>query len=117
MEDDRLVGSLVETILEKRGFRVLLAASPNEALEVAREHATEIDLLLTHVALPGMSGRELADRIRARCPQARVLFISGWRPREVARLGVLANGRCFLQKPFHPAELARKVERILCPGV
>lgn len=112
-EDDRGVRGMVRELLREKGFTVLVAESAAEALELCREHDAEIHLLLTDVVLPGMSGRELATRVKARFPECRVLFMSGYTDDGVMRAGVLAADVDLIQKPFATAALVRKVREIL----
>ncbi len=104
---------MVRELLREKGFTVLVAESAAEALELCREHDAEIHLLLTDVVLPGMSGRELATRVKARFPECRVLFMSGYTDDGVMRAGVLAADVDLIQKPFATAALVRKVREIL----
>ncbi len=93
------------------------AESPEVALRLAEEHAGTIHLLLADVIMPGMNGRQLADRIRAARPGVRFLFMSGYPSNIIALQGVLDEGVNFLQKPFSCADLARKVREVLDEGV
>src|SRR5439155_6691431 len=88
VEDEPVVRSLVRHTLVQRGYRVLEAGSGAEALDRVGGHAGQVDLLITDVVMPGMSGRELADRILAARPGTRVLFISGYTDESLARQGV-----------------------------
>jgi PAS domain S-box-containing protein len=116
VEDADGVRSVVRQILERYGYQVLEAPSAEVALRFARERAADIDLLLTDVVMPEMGGRELAQRFSALCPRAKVLYMSGYTDESVVRHGVLAAGIAFLQKPFTPATLARKVREVLDAG-
>ena len=113
VEDEGVVRTLVRSTLAQRGYRVLEAQNGNQALEIADHHQGPLHLLLTDVILPGMNGRELAEQLRGRRPETRVLYISGYTEETIARQGVLAPGVGFLQKPFTLEALARKVRGIL----
>ncbi len=113
VEDEASVRKLVRTALEANGYAVLDAASGEEALDVARAHRGPVHLLLTDVVMPGMNGRELAGRITARYPEARVLFMSGYTDDAIGRHGVLEPGTDFLEKPFAPAQVAGRVRAAL----
>ena len=117
VEDEHDVRSLVRQVLQERGYRVIEAAGPREALVAGSDAAARIDLLLTDVIMPQMTGRVLADLLTARRPGLPVLFISGYAENAVGEHGVLEPGRAYLQKPFTPAELARTVRRVLDAGV
>jgi two-component system cell cycle sensor histidine kinase/response regulator CckA len=82
-------------------------------LRVAGEHAGEISLMVTDVIMPGMSGRELADRLQATRPAMKVLFVSGYTDNIIEERGMLSPGTAFLQKPFSPRHLAAKVREVL----
>ncbi len=112
VEDDPGVREFAEEVLTGAGIRVLSAPGPLEALHLA---ATEspIDLLLTDVVMPQMSGGALADRLVAVRPGLRVLFMSGYSEEDLMGRGGLAPGRQVLEKPFTPAELRRRVHRLL----
>jgi PAS domain S-box-containing protein len=113
VEDDAEVRAVAHDILERGGYRLLEAASPAEALAVAGAHPEPIDLLLTDIVMPGMSGRELADRLCAARPGLRVLYMSGYTDDAVVRHGIGAGTREFLQKPFTTDGLAGKVHEVL----
>jgi len=113
VEDEGDVRDLAREILEGLGYTVLTAGSPEDALEIGRQRREPIHLLLTDVIMPGMSGRVLADRLRAARPDLRVLYTSGYTDDAIDRHGVLDAGMAFLQKPFTPEALARKVGEVL----
>ena len=113
VEDECDVRSLVRQVLQERGYRVVEATDAREALRLAGEPTAPIDLLLTDVIMPQMTGRVLADLVTAAQPTIPVLFISGYADNAVVEHGVLQAGRAYLQKPFTPAQLARVVRRVL----
>jgi two-component system cell cycle sensor histidine kinase/response regulator CckA len=84
-----------------------------EALQVSQDHSGVIHLLLTDVIMPGMSGRQLADRLVADRPGLKVLFMSGYTDNAIVHHGVLDPGTAFVQKPFTPDSLSRKVREVL----
>jgi DNA-binding response OmpR family regulator len=112
-EDDDVLRALVETSLRKKGYQVLVAASYEQAESLAQFHDGPIHLLLTDLIMPGKNGRELAARIHALRPQARVLWMSGYSDDKITDHGALENGLHFLQKPFTPSALAEKVREVL----
>ena len=113
VEDEPEVRRLVEKLLGLRGYRVLSAASPAEAIAMARRHEAPIELLLTDVIMPGMNGRELARILAETRPRMRVLYMSGYTDAAISQQGILAPGTAFLSKPFTPDVLARKVREVL----
>jgi len=113
VEDAAPVRTLARRSLEARGYRVLDAADGPSALELSARHAEEIDVLVTDVVMPGMSGRELAERLAPTRPRMKVLYTSGYTDDAMVRQGVLNAGVAFLQKPFVPDTLARKVRDVL----
>ncbi len=113
VEDEQGVRSLARCALESRGYRVLEAGNGLEALEVHAAYDGEIHLLLTDVVMPQLGGRELADRLVAKNPQTSVLFMSGYTDDAIVRHGVMEDGVPFLQKPFTPDALGRKVREVL----
>jgi CheY-like chemotaxis protein len=113
VEDEAAVLALSRRALEMQGYVVLAAADPAAAIRVVERHGGMIHLLLTDVVMPGLSGRELADRLIARRPGLRVLYMSGYPGDAVVQHGALPVGSAFLQKPFSPDGLARKVRDVL----
>ena len=112
-EDEQLVRSLARKVLEQAGYTVLVAAGGPEALQVAALYDGPIHLLLTDVVMPEMSGRELMHRLTLVRPSLRVLYMTGYSDEAVARHGLLDPGTGFMQKPFTPEALARKVREVL----
>ena len=112
-EDEPAVCELVRAILTSRGYSVLSARLPQEAERISETYEGKIDLLLTDVIMPGMSGAELAKRIGMRIPGIKVLFMSGYIDDSVVRQGISENETAFLQKPFTPLSLAKKVREVL----
>src|SRR5213078_2201652 len=98
---------------ESNGYSVLQAADGPSALELLRRHTGEIDLLLTDVVMPGMSGPDVAAAVNAMRPGTQVLYISGYTDSAIDHHGVLEPGIAFLQKPFRADELTRKVRAVL----
>jgi PAS domain S-box-containing protein len=113
VEDEESVRLLVRKVLERYGYRVLTAATPNDAVEIAATATESIALLISDVVLPQMSGRALADQILATKPTLRLLFMSGYTDDAIVHHGVLDEGTPFLQKPFTPQGLAQKVREVL----
>src|SRR5689334_14209044 len=95
------------------GYRVLPAAHGRDAIRVAGEHSGSIELMVTDVIMPGMSGREVADKLHESRPQIKVLYVSGYTDNIIAERGILEPGMAFLQKPFSPGHLAAKVREVL----
>jgi len=113
VEDQDIVRQLAATVLQQHGYRTMEAASGSEAVLLLNRPGTTIDLLLTDVILPGMNGRELADRIRNEIPTVKVVLMSGYAGDKLGRHGVLEDGLAFLPKPFTPAALLHKVRTVL----
>jgi PAS domain S-box-containing protein len=113
VEDEPLVRNLVGEVLRRSGYPVLEFVNGQEALARAKRHSGLIHLLVTDVVMPGMSGIELARRLGLGHPEMRVLFISGYPDDLVGPKGVPQPGRTFLQKPFTPDTLLRKVRMLL----
>jgi two-component system, cell cycle sensor histidine kinase and response regulator CckA len=109
-EDDDQLRTVVEIMLDGQGYRVLLAARPQQALELAAEHCDAIDLLVTDLSLPQMSGTELADRLRACVPNLEVLVLSGHPPD-----GLRGPHQAYLQKPFTDTSLLQTIRLLLEP--
>jgi CheY-like chemotaxis protein len=113
VEDEGSLRDLAARALRARGFSVLLAADGTEALRLLDGHRGPVDLLATDVVMPNMDGRELADRLRARIPGLKVLFLSGYMDDALLRRGVFHADETLLQKPFTPALLAQRVREVL----
>jgi len=113
VEDEEAVRALAREILEDLGYTVIEAASPAAALDCAESLGRRIDLVLTDVVMPGMSGRQMLERLRLQHPGVRVLYMSGYTAESIVHHGVLDPGTPFLQKPFAPPSLARKVRDTL----
>ncbi|MEW6368600.1 MAG: GAF domain-containing protein [Acidobacteriota bacterium] len=113
VEDEPALRPVVREILEISGYQVLEAGSGEEAINLSSRYAGSIHLMLTDVVMPGMSGRELAERISAARPDMKVLYTSGHTDDAVIRHGVMEEGMHFLQKPFDLEGLARKVREVL----
>jgi two-component system, cell cycle sensor histidine kinase and response regulator CckA len=112
-EDDPMLRPLAKGLLEKLGYTVIDAENAATALEAARNHAGPIHLLVADVVMPGASGRELARQFEQTRPATRVLYVSGYTDDAIVHHGMLEPGLNFLQKPFTPAALARKVREVL----
>lgn len=113
VEDEDLVRGLTRKVLSEAGYKVLEAKSGAEALELTRGYAGPIDLLLTDVVMPAVSGKEVAERLKELRPAARVLFMSGYTDEAIVRHGVLDANVEFLQKPYTWVRLAKKVRDVL----
>ena len=112
-EDEQMVRSLVRRVLEAQGLTVIEAANGMEAIAASDEHQEGIDLILTDVVMPGMSGRELVEELVPRRPEMKVLYMSGYTETAIVQHGVLDSDRAFLQKPFTPEGLLEKVFEVL----
>jgi two-component system cell cycle sensor histidine kinase/response regulator CckA len=113
VEDDAQLRQLASSILDHYGYRILAAASADEALELCKAHHREIKLLITDVVMPGMNGRQLAELVAYTSPQVKVLYISGYTSNAIVHQGVLDAGIWFLPKPFSLAALVAKVREVL----
>ena len=112
-EDDPLLLPLARDVLKRLGYTVLEARTAADAVAVAQAHSGIIHLLVSDVVMPGESGLQLARRLLEVRPTLRVLYISGYSDEAIVRHGLLDPGTTFLQKPFSPAVLARKVRELL----
>jgi two-component system, cell cycle sensor histidine kinase and response regulator CckA len=113
VEDEEMVRDLSKEILEEYGYAVITAPNGKEGLRICKEFEGNIDLMITDVVMPQMSGRQLAESIGALRPDTRVLYMSGYTDQAIVRHGVLAEGVCFIQKPFSPDSLAVKAREVL----
>jgi CheY-like chemotaxis protein len=113
VEDDETLRVLARRILLSRGYTVLEARDGEEALAICEQPATRIDLVATDAVMPKMNGRVLAERVAMLRPGLRVLFMSGYTDDDMLRRGIVDPRMAFLQKPFTPEALARKVRDVL----
>jgi len=113
VEDEAAVRMLVRGVLESNGYRVLEARHGAEAILICDEHKDPIHLLMTDVIMPEMGGRQLAERVSAQRPETKILYMSGYTDSAIVHHGVLESGTDFLQKPFTPDTLVRKVRAVL----
>ncbi|MBI4460861.1 MAG: response regulator [Acidobacteria bacterium] len=116
VEDEGMLRELACLFLQESGYKVLDAANGTEAMEVSKRHQAPIQLLMTDAVMPGMTGRELAQKLRQVRPETKVLYVSGYTDDSVLRNGLLESGTAFLQKPFTRDALARKVREVLEGG-
>jgi PAS domain S-box-containing protein len=113
VEDEPAILNVGRVMLESLGYRVLAAGTPGEALIKVEEYAGNIDLLVTDVIMPEMTGRELSNRLLSLYPNLKRMFMSGYTANIIAEQGVLEEGLCFLQKPFSLRALSIKVREAL----
>jgi PAS domain S-box-containing protein len=113
VEDEDVVRGLARKILEEAGYKVLDASGGKEAINLCQEHTEPIHLLLTDVVMPETSGKEIAERLSTLLPATRVLFMSGYTDEAIVHHGVLDSNVEFIQKPFSPVALIRKVRQVL----
>jgi CheY-like chemotaxis protein len=113
VEDEPSVLSIAGRVLTSSGYRVLEAGDAAEAHEVFAEHRDEVDLLVTDVILPDINGRQLYEQLREQRPDLKVLFMSGYTDNAIVHHGVLDEGVEFMQKPFTPNQVARRVREAL----
>jgi len=112
-EDDAMIMKMTVKILANSGYTVLCGANGNEAMRVSNEHEGPIHLLLTDVVMPGMGGRELANRLQGTRPDIKILYMSGYTDDAIVHHGVLKKGLSFIQKPFTSNVLKKKIREIL----
>jgi CheY-like chemotaxis protein len=112
-EDEEQVRRVARDVLERYGYRVLEAGNAGEALLICESHPGTIDLVLTDVIMPQMTGPQLAERLARVRPDVPVLFMSGYTENAIVRHGILESGLSYLPKPFTPETLARRVRQVL----
>ena len=113
VEDEAALLKVAERVLGAAGYKVLLAANGDQALQVSAEHAGAIDLLLTDVVMPRMNGRVLAERLLLTRVGLKVIYMSGYTDNAIVHHGVLDAGTHFINKPIGAEELTRKIREVL----
>ena len=113
VEDEPAVRSTLSRILTRLGYAVLEAGHGGEAMRISAEHAGPIDLVISDVMMPEMSGREFIDRFSVARPRSRVLFMSGYTDDEVVRMGLISGKHSFIEKPFTVEQITAKVRDVL----
>jgi PAS domain S-box-containing protein len=113
VEDEISVRNLVERVLRSRGYEVLAAEDGGDALRLASKEEIALDMVLTDIVMPEMSGRELVDALHTERPALRVLYMSGYTDDEIVRRGLNDPGMSFIQKPFTAENLAMQVRKVL----
>jgi len=113
VEDEHGVRAMTAQFLKNQGYEVLVAANPEEAVQICQERPENVSLLLTDVVMPTVSGPQLAEHLAFLRPAMKVLFMSGYSEDALARYGVTGSGAGFLQKPFTRESLALKVREVL----
>jgi CheY-like chemotaxis protein len=116
VEDDPAVRGMIHRVLDRSGYVVIEADDGEQALRLAAAHHGPIDLMLTDVVMPGMSGRELARHLAPLRPETRVLYASGYTDDAIAHHGVLEAGMNLIEKPFSPDALIRRVQELIGGG-
>ena len=113
VDDNASIRQLIVETLKPLGYNCLEAASGEDAISVIRKYSGKIHLLLTDVVMPGMSGRELAEKIRKERPDVKVIFMSGYTEDIIAHHGVLEKGINYISKPITPVTLTKKIRIVL----
>jgi CheY-like chemotaxis protein len=113
VEDDASLRSLIHEVVSGAGYRVLEADSAEQAVAIARSHRDALDLVLTDVIMPGMSGRQVAEAVAQARPGTKVLYMSGYADDALGPHHVLEPGTQLLEKPFAPDVVLRKVRELL----
>jgi len=118
VEDDKLLRNVARKTLKLHGHNVLETENGGDAIKVAEAYEKPIQLIITDVVMPGMNGRELAERIQSIRPEIRVIYMSGYTDNAISHHGVLEPGINFIEKPFTPKSLMRKIREVLdsCPN-
>jgi CheY-like chemotaxis protein len=112
VEDADGLRELARRLLQRQGYKVLVAADADEALRLFGQHPS-IDVLLTDVVMPGLSGPELAKQLLERRPALKAIYMSGYTKEAIVQHGVLDPGIAFLHKPFTSETLGRKLREVL----
>ncbi len=113
VEDENFVRELAEKVLSHEGYHVIAAHNAQEAMSLIKKHTLSIDLVVTDVVMPGISGVELGQKIQAMRPEVRVLYMSGYDDKMLQQQGELGHKLNFIQKPFTPDMFLRWVQEAL----
>ena len=113
VDDEAAILGLARRVLEQQGYRVLTAKDPHAALQLADSQSSRIDLLISDVVMPGMNGRQLAERLQASHPGLKCLYMSGYTADIIVQRAGLAEGQLLLQKPFSNQDLTARVRTVL----
>jgi DNA-binding NtrC family response regulator len=113
LEDEERVRSVISRMLQEAGYELLIAHNAADAIALASTHADRLRLVLSDVVMPGASGPDVVQQIQERVPGVRALYMSGYTDHAVLRDGTLQSGVNFIQKPFAPAALAKKIRSVL----
>ena len=113
LEDDNLVRNMALKVLDRYGYRTLMASNGEEAIRVSRDFDGVIHLLLTDVIMPGMSGKDAADRLQVERPAMKTLYMSGYTHNIIMQKGILPSDIHYIHKPFSPRALAKKVREVI----
>jgi two-component system, cell cycle sensor histidine kinase and response regulator CckA len=113
VEDEPAIMKMAQMMLKRLGYRAMVAGSPSQAMEMAKDHPGAIDLLITDVVMPEMNGRKLSEQMSSLYPGLKTLFMSGYTANVIAHRGVLEEGMNFIQKPFSLHDLGVKVRAVL----
>jgi len=112
-EDESTVRNVIKRSLSDAGYRVIEAVDGEQALAIASSSTEQIDLVITDVIMPRMGGKELNARLEELNPELKVLFISGYTDNAIVHQGILDEGIEFIQKPFQPSDLLKKIRAML----
>jgi DNA-binding response OmpR family regulator len=112
-EDEDPVRHLIRDVLRTHGYEVLMASDGHEALAIAAQHPGPIDLVMSDVVMPGISGLEVVERLSQLRPRARVMLISGYADDAIAAYGVMNPSITLINKPFQLHELTRRIREVL----
>jgi len=113
VEDESGVRELAYSVLKGYGYKVFKAASGEEAVSICNSLPNKIDLMLSDVVMPKMNGQQLSEYLKPRRPDMKVLFMSGYTDETILRYGVMQSTTAYLQKPFTPEGLGRKIREVL----
>ena len=113
MEDESGILRMTTKMLEHLGYKVVATSSPQEALRISQSYSMKIDMVMTDVIMPELSGRDLVEKMQKQHPDLKYLFMSGYTDSVIARHGVLDEGIHFINKPFSIQGLSAKVREVL----